>query len=324
MTSRTQNNRPVRTAVVGVGALGRHHARLYAESPEAELVGVFDVDPDQAARISEQHACHVFDSLDAVAAAAEAVSVAVPTNLHATVVSQLLESDLHVLVEKPLAASGAEGEKLVRQANARGLVLGVGHVERYNPVLACISDTPGAPRFISAERLAFYPPERSGLHRRGTEVSVVHDLMIHDLDVVLSLVDGAVDRLDAVGVAILSDSEDIANARLHFENGCVANLNVSRVSREPLRKIRLFKNRAYLSLDYQAQAGVMAQVTDGAVKHRPVPIREGNALLYEIEDFCRCVRVTRGTDTVAQPRVSGEAGLAALVLADRITQQCRE
>jgi predicted dehydrogenase len=316
------NTGSVRTGVVGVGALGKHHTRLYAESPLAELVGVTDVDIERAGQIAEEYGCEVFSSVSELAERVDALSVAVPTTEHCEVVSDLLERGTHVLVEKPLATSAAEGERLIEMADRAKVVLAVGHVERYNPVLACLDAVPGPPRFIAADRLASYPPARPGLPPRGTEVSVIHDLMIHDLDVILSLVDCAVVRVDAVGIAILSPTEDIVNARLVFENETVANLNASRVSRDRLRKIRVFKDTAYLSLDYQAQKGEMATVKDGAVEHASVPAGEGNALLCELEDFCRCVRATKDSGQVAQPRVCGRAGLRALALADRIAEAC--
>ncbi len=309
----------VKVGVVGVGALGRHHARLYRQCEEAELVGLYDCDLERAETVAaEIGGVLVYPTIAELAAAVDAVSVAVPTDLHHSVVKQLLEAGRHVLVEKPIAETVEQAEELVELASARGLVLGVGHVERYNPVLACVDDTPGAPMFIEAHRLASFPPPRPGLLPRGTEVSVVLDLMIHDIDVVLSLVGDQVERVEAVGVPILSRSVDIANARLVFHNGCVANLTASRVSAEPARKIRLFKPSAYLSLDYQNRRGEIAFRRGQEIVRQEVPVQEQNALLEELLDFCRCVAAAVAGDRPLQPRVTGRHGLAALRVAEMI------
>lgn len=323
-TKHPTHQTPVRTGVIGVGALGTHHARLYAETPEAELIGVYDANPDQAGKIAEVHHCRVYPSPAALAADVEAVSVAVPTDLHFDTVQPLLDAGIHVLVEKPLASHLDQGRQLIELAERNNRILAVGHVERYNPILQCLQSVAGTPRFISAERLASYPPPRHPLPPRGTEASVVHDLMIHDLDIILSLVDSPVEQIDAIGIAILSPTEDIVNARLRFADGCVATLNASRLSKDRLRKIRIFKDTAYLSLDYQEQKGEMATVQDGAVAFESVPVHEGNALLHELEDFCRCVQSARQIETSTEPRVSGRAGLAALGLADQIVAACRQ
>lgn len=318
------HQKPVRTGVVGVGALGAHHARLYADTAEAELIGVCDTNPHQARIIAEAHNCRVYPSPAALAADVEALSVAVPTDLHFDAVGELLEAGVHVLVEKPLASNLDQGRRLIELAERNNRILGVGHVERYNPILDCLQTVAGPPRFISAERLASYPPPRPPLPPRGTEVSVVHDLMIHDLDVILSLIDSPLEQVDATGIAILSPTEDIVNTRLRFADGCVATLNASRLSKDQLRKIRIFKDTAYLSLDYRQQKGEMATVRDGGVVFEPVPVHEGNALLHELEDFCRCVRSARQSKAIQEPKVSGRAGLAALRLADQIVTACRQ
>lgn len=322
--STAQPTKLVRTGVVGVGALGTHHARLYSEMPDAQMVGVYDTDPARAAQCADAYGCAAYTTVAELARDVDAASVAVPTDRHFPVVCELLDAGVHVLVEKPIAGSAEEGRELVERAVQAGRILGVGHVERYNPVLECLQTVEGPPRFISAERLASYPPPRPPLPPRGTEVSVVHDLMIHDLDVILSLVDSPVERIDAVGIAVLSPTEDIVNARIAFGDGCVANLNASRLSRERLRKIRVFKDKAYMSLDYQEQRGQMAMVRDGTVAFDPVPVREGNALLHELEDFCRCVRTVAETGAPSAPRVSGPAGLRALQLADQIVTACAD
>jgi len=249
------SGRRIKIGVVGVGALGQHHARIYSELPEAQLMGVYDVDAGRAAGIAKKHGVTVFQTLESLVAACEAASVVVPTDRHREVAGLLLQNGLHLLVEKPLAATTAAAEQLVQLANAKKVVLQVGHVERFNPVLGFLDSLQKPPRFIEAHRLAPYPPQREGLPPRGTEVSVVLDLMIHDLEVILHLVRSPVRAIHAVGIPVLSPTEDIANVRLVFENGCVANVTASRISPEKMRKIRTFYPDCYVSLDYQEQSG---------------------------------------------------------------------
>jgi len=308
----------VRVGVIGTGALGRHHTRLYKECRGAELVGIHDNDPAVAARVAEEFNTRAFSTIDELLQEVDAVSVAIPTTLHHLVVQRILENKIHVLVEKPLTSNVEEAQELVDAASSSGLILHVGHVERYNPVLECLEKIPGPPRFIEAHRLAAYPPERPGLHPRGTEVSVVLDLMIHEIDIVLNLVDSEVISVDPVGVPILSESEDIANVRLKFANGTVANLTASRVSAVPMRRIRIFKNSAYLALDYQEQKGEIAYLQDRRIVREPVPVRKTNALQEELQDFVDCVNSAKEGKNVRQPRVTGEHGLEALRLANRI------
>lgn len=309
---------PVRAAVVGVGSLGQHHARVYAELPDVELVGVHDADRARAEEVAARHRTQAFDSLEALAAAADAASVAVPTDRHRDVAGRLIEAGLHLLIEKPIAATTREAEELVALADARGLILQVGHIERFNPVMAYLEEAARRPRFIEAHRLAPYPPPRPGAAPRGTEVSVVLDLMIHDLEVVLHLVQSPVKDLHAVGLPVLSPTEDIANARLIFENGCVANLTASRISPEKMRKIRVFFPEAYISLDYQNQAGMLHRKDGPAIRREEVPIEKGEPLALELAAFAACVR------DKDQPAVSGEHASRALKLAVTITQMIRE
>lgn len=304
-----------RVGVIGVGALGRHHARLYQECEGADLVGVYDADEDRAREVAEEVGTAVFPTVEELVGLVDGVSVAVPTDLHYGIVKDLLEAGLHVLVEKPITETVAQAEELVAVAAKHRRVLQVGHVERYNPVLECLDEVPGEARFIEAHRLAPYPPPRPGMKPRGTEVSVVLDLMIHDIDVLLNLVHSAVARVEAVGVPVLSDSEDIANARIVFENGCVANLTASRISAELMRKIRVFKSHAYLSLDYQNRKGDIAYQHDGQIMRGDVPVHDCNALLVELQDFCRCIREVGTGEAVPEPRVSGRQGMDALRIA---------
>ena len=316
--------RTVRIGVVGVGALGKIHAKLYREIPGVELVGLHDQNPEVAAAVAAEFGVRAFPTAVELAAAADGLSVAVPTDRHHGVVKPLLELGKHVLVEKPITQTVDQGRELVELAQRRNVVLQVGHVERFNPVLECLDHTPGEARFIEAHRLAPYPPPRSGLRPRGTEVSVVLDLMIHDLDVILYLVRSPVKNVDAVGVPILSGSEDIANARVTFANGCVANITASRVSQERMRKIRVFKTQAYLSLDYQSQKGETVFLEGGRLVRQEIPVVDGNALLRELQEFSGCIRGVLATGQVPQPRVSGEAGLQALMLAEQILAKIHE
>ena len=317
--SERRNDRPVRVGVVGVGSLGEHHARLYAELPEAELVGVHDARPDRAREIAAKYGVRAFDRIEDLAGAIEAASVAVPTDRHHEVAAPLIEAGIHLLVEKPIAATMEEADDLVARASRRHLVLQVGHVEHFNPVLTCLETLTGPPRFIEAHRLAPYPPPRpEGGPPRGTEVSVVLDLMIHDLDVILHLVRAPVAEVRAVGVPVLSATEDIANARITFANGAVANVTASRVSAERLRKIRLFYPEAYVSLDYRNQTGEICRRASGGLVREPIPIAHDEPLRAELLAFLRCVRYG------ASPPVSGERAVEALRLAFDIIRCGRE
>jgi len=304
----------IKTGVVGVGSLGQHHARIYGTLPGAELIGVYDVNQRQAEEVARKTGCHAFASLAELAAATEAISLAVPTDLHGETGAELIRAGRHLLIEKPIAATTEEAERLVELAREHNTLLQVGHIERFNPVMRFLEQkleqTP--PRFIEAHRLAPYPPERSGASPRGTEVSVVLDLMIHDLEVILHLVRSPVKEIRAVGVPVLSPTEDICNARLEFENGAVANITVSRISPERMRKIRVFTADSYLSLDYQQQAGEIFTKGPKGIIHEKIPVEKGDQLTRELAAFVECV-ATRGT-----PAVSGEQGSEALKLAMQV------
>ena len=311
-------SRRVKIGVIGVGSLGQHHARIYAQMPEAELVGVCDVDAERVAKLAAQHGTTAYTSMDELAAKCEALSVVVPTDKHREVAGKLIEKGLHLLVEKPIAATTAEAEELVALAQKKNVILQVGHIERFNPVMNFLEQLARKPRFIEAHRLAPYPPPREGLLPRGTEVSVVLDLMIHDLEIILHLVGSPVREIRAVGVPVLSGSEDIANVRLQFENGCVANVTASRISPEKMRKIRVFLEDTYVSLDYQNQTGEMYRKTQTGIAREDVPIEKGEPLANELRSFVRCVA---GRD---KPVVSGEHAAEALKLAVEITRRMRE
>lgn len=311
-------DRKVRVGVVGVGSLGQHHVRIYSEMDAAHLVGIYDADAARAAELAAKYKTKAFASVQDLASAVEAASVAVPTHLHREVGFALMERDVHVLVEKPIAGTTKEAEDLVHLSQARGVILQVGHVERFNPVLAFLEEHAANPRFIEAHRLAPFPPPREGMYPRGTEVNVVLDLMIHDLEIILHIVRSPVKDVRAVGVPVLSGSEDIANVRLLFENGCVANVTASRISPERMRKIRVFTEDAYLSLDYQNQAGELFRKGPKGIGREEVPIEKGEPLALELQSFVRCVRRRD------EPVVSGEHAAEALKLAVEITQKMRQ
>lgn len=308
----------IRVGVAGVGSLGEHHARIYAGVPGARLAAVFDSNPARAAEIAAKYGTVAAASLEEFAGMVDAASVVVPTDRHREVAGRLLERGLHLLVEKPIAEATHQAEELVSLAERHGRILQVGHVERFNPVLGFLDDRPGLPRFIEAHRLAPYPAPRPGLPPRGTEVSVILDLMIHDLEVLLHLVRSPVARISAVGVPVLSRSEDIANVRLAFENGCIANVTASRISPERMRKIRVFYDDAYVSLDYMNQAGEMYRRGAAGIERVDVPIEKGEPLRNELESFVRCVA------RHDRPVVGGREAADALKLAVAIIQRLRE
>ncbi len=310
--------RKIRVGVVGVGVLGQHHARIYAQQDGAELVGLYDANLDRARELAALHRTTAFETLEDLASRVEAASVAVPTHLHHAVAAALIERGVHLLIEKPIAGTTEEAEDLVARAQRKSLILQVGHVERFNPVFAFLEEHARRPRFIEAHRLAPFPPPREGLHPRGTEVNVVLDLMIHDIEIILHLVGAPVREVRAVGVPVLSGSEDIANVRLLFDNGCVANVTASRISPERMRKIRVFTEDAYLSLDYQNQAGELFRKGPAGIQQGEVPIEKGEPLALELRSFADCVRRRD------RPVVSGEHAAEALKLAVEITRAMRQ
>jgi predicted dehydrogenase len=307
----------LKVGVVGVGNLGQWHARIYSELDDAELVGVHDADDKRAQRIARKYRTTAFRDVSALADKVDALSIATPADTHFSVAMPLLENGTHLLVEKPIASTTDDAEAMVKAAEKNGLILQVGHVERFNPVMKYLEDILVRPRFIEAVRLSPYPFTRKGRHARGTDVSVVLDLMIHDLDIILHLVGSDVREIHAIGVPVLSASEDIANVRLCFVNGCVANLTASRISRDQLRKIRVFQENAYLSLDYRNQAGQIYRKTDSRIIARKVPIEKGEPLANELAGFVHCVRSRN------EPVVSGRHASAALKLAVDICEHIR-
>jgi predicted dehydrogenase len=305
---KTQNG--IRCGVIGVGSLGQHHARIYAELPDVELVGIFDTDPGRAAEVASRHGTQVFDSMEALAEACEAVSIVVPTDLHAAVAGPVMRKGAHVLVEKPICASLREAESLLAAAKETGRLVQVGHIEHFNPVMSYLERNVQNPLYITAERLAPF-------NVRGTEVGVVLDLMIHDIGIIQQLVRSPVVRIDSVGVNVLSAREDIANARIEFANGCVANINTSRVSTKKVREIRVFQKEGYLSLDFMEQKGHLIRKNGMSLEKEEIPIEREEPLKREIIDFIDCVRAER------QPKIGGVEASSALEVAIRITEEIR-
>ena len=307
----------LRVGVFGVGSLGQWHARIYSELPRAELVGVFDLDPARCRDVAERYHTRPFESFDALADAVQAASVVVPTDRHYAIFERLAERGLHILVEKPIATSTEEAERMVRTARERDVILQVGHVERFNPVMRFLEEKLERPRFIEATRLAPYPPPRDGGVPRGTEVSVVLDLMIHDLEIILHLVRSPIKEIHAIGVPVLSPTEDIVNVRLIFESGCVANVTASRISQEKTRKIRVFQSDTYVSLDYMNQAGQLCRKNPAGIETTEVPIEKGEPLALELSAFVDCVREK------GRPIVSGGHAAKALSLAVDVCEHVR-
>ena len=318
-----ENMPKVKVGVIGTGALGRHHARLYAQSPNAEMIGIFDVQKENAQKVGAEFGLKVFDTWEALAAECDALSVAVPANYHAQTTIPLLEMGKHILVEKPIAAKIEEAIAMNEAAEKAGVVFGVGHVERFNPAMDFLEKYAENTRFIEAHRLAQYPPPRPGLPRRGTEVSVILDLMIHDIDLVLHMVDSEVERFDVVGIPVLSGSEDIVNARIKFVNGSCASLTASRVSQNPMRRFRIFQKDCYISMDYGNHSGMVLKRNKIGLARKDVELDEKNALAAELEDFISAVQLTRATGKLHQTRIPGRQGQKCLELAIAIEKEAR-
>jgi predicted dehydrogenase len=330
----------IKVAVLGTGSLGKEHVRIHSElarSGRSELAGVYDSNAEAAERVAQRHSARSFRNVEEIIAAADAFSIVTPTNTHFELAMRLLEERKHVLLEKPMTETAEQAQELVALAQRNRCVLQVGHVERFNPVFQYLEKVATQPRFIETHRLSPFPA-------RSTDIGVVLDLMIHDLDVVLAFVKSPVSSVDAVGIPVLSKSEDIANARLRFANGCVANLTVSRISPERMRKIRVFSSgpmTSYISLDYRAQEGfiyriaregemessllkkllhtkestIVSEFAGKRIVREPVPIAKEEPLKLELEHFIECVQ------RQLTPKVSGESARQALDLALEITRQ---
>ena len=303
----------LRAPVVGVGYLGKFHAEKYAASPKANLVAVVDTEQSRAREVGAPLGAAILSDYRQLFGRVQCVSIAVPTRFHFQVARDFIEAGVDVLVEKPLTADIAEARALVAAAKAKNVILQVGHLERFNPAIRQLEGVIKDPKFVECHRLAPFV-------ERGTDVDVVLDLMIHDIDVIASLVGSPVASMEAVGVPVLTDKPDIANARIKFANGCIANVTASRVSIKRERKIRLFQPDAYISIDYdQRRAQIYHNPPPGAgwlaIRAENIEIKDGDALADEIDSFLDCVR------TRALPLVDGEEGLRALEIASMISSE---
>ncbi|NNG00661.1 MAG: Gfo/Idh/MocA family oxidoreductase [Desulfobacteraceae bacterium] len=309
----------IRVGVVGVGYLGKFHAQKYHRMENVDLVGVVDINESNAREIAEQYDTRYFNSYQALFGKVDAVSIAVPTSDHFAVSRDFLKHGVDVLIEKPITTTLAEADDLLEIAEANGLLIQVGHLERFNPAVVAMEDLVNTPRFIESHRLGIFKP-------RGTDVSVVLDLMIHDIDIILNYVRSEVKAVHAAGIPVITNEVDIANARLEFENGCVANVTASRISTRNERKIRLFQQDAYISVDF-ANHEITAIRRDGRARSDDVIpgmnidkrcFTKGDALDDEIKSFISSVETRR------EPEVTGHMGRDALNIALSIMHQISE
>ncbi len=316
--------RRIKVGVVGVGHLGEHHARIYSELPQAELIGIFDLDQAKAASKADKYKTKSFNDLEELLEKVEAASLVVPTSSHYEVARKILDRNIHLLIEKPITETVEQAEELIKIADRRNLKLQVGHIERFNPALKAVEKIKLEPKFIESHRLASFK-------ERGTDVAVILDLMIHDLDLVLYLVKHKVKSVEASGVSVIAETEDIANARITFENGCVANITASRISARPMRKLRIFQKNAYLSLDFAEKCSEIYELVDlpnaqvpvdktvigeipaeklgKTIVYRKLEAEKGDMLACELSSFLQAV----ASDTT--PPVTGNQAKAALELA---------
>jgi len=317
----------IRTAVIGVGRLGRFHALKHAANPLAELVGVYDPDLSRAEQVARETGCQAFSDLEALLARTEAVSCAAPTTLHHQMGLRILESGRHLLMEKPIAAHSSEAKELVACAQKCNLVLQVGHIERFNPAVTALRGIEVHPKFVEAHRLAPYSS-------RGADVSVVHDLMIHDIDVLLHWMGHEVERVDASGVPVITREVDIANVRITFSGKRVANLTASRISLKRMRKFRMFDENSYISVDFEKKrAEIYRRVPPGTPRALPIPgaddadlrvlikrtraKKNDDALAREVDSFLKAAA------SGGRPEVGGLEAMVALELAEEIARQCQ-
>lgn len=302
----------MRVAVIGVGSVGQHHARILAAMPHVDLVGVVDIKPERARQVAAQHGTMALTDASDLAGRVDAVSIATPTISHVAVALPFIESGTAVLVEKPLASTVADADRLLAAADARGTTVAVGHTERFNPAVAAALPLVSAPKFVEIHRLGTFP-------ERSLDIDVIFDLMIHDLDVLLATVGSEVESVEAVGVNVLTPRIDIANARLRFASGCIANVTASRISRDRVRKARFFQPDAYISIDYATQELEVYRLLPQnggrpAIQGGRVDVQTDEPLRRELDDFVAAVRDRR------PPTVTGRDGRAALALANRVAE----
>ncbi|MDD2702898.1 MAG: Gfo/Idh/MocA family oxidoreductase [Candidatus Omnitrophica bacterium] len=298
----------VKVAVIGTGKLGTIHSRIYGELPQADLIGVCDINRERAEETAASCGVRAFTDFRELFPLAEAVSIAVPTRLHYTVAREFLKRGKHILVEKPFTSTLTEAGRLISEAGRNQCTLQVGHVERFNSAFTATQNLIKNPQFIECHRLSPFP-------NRSLDVGVVLDLMIHDIDIVLGLVNAPLKKTEAVGVEVLTPFEDIANARLTFETGCICNLTVSRVSEESMRKIRIFQKNTYISLDYRKEEAFIYTKTPDGIARESLPIEKEEPLKKELSSFLDCVIERR------PPVVTGEIARNALAVALQIQKQ---
>jgi predicted dehydrogenase len=324
----------LKAAVIGAGHLGKEHSRIYSEMPEVSLVGVVDTDKDAGEAVAQRCKTRYYSSLKEILDKVDVASVVVPTKSHYEITKELLNNGIHVLVEKPMTGTVSEAEDLIKLGRQSSVILQPGYIERFNPALEAIKKLDVSLKFIECHRL-------SPFTFRSADIGVVLDLMIHDIDIILYLSKSKVKKIDAVGVNVIADKEDIANARIQFEDGCVANITASRVSFEPMRRIRLFSENSYISLDYQKQEALIykkspkltlksidienkgvSNITDlknfsfgDMLKIERIKMNNQEPLRKELESFIDCVKNGK------QPVVSGEEGIEAIKIADVIREE---
>ena len=310
-----EQSKPIRVAVIGAGEFGRNHARVYREIAGAELIAVHDIDAQRATKLAREFQTSAVHSLEDLGSRVDAASVAVPTAEHETVGCRLMQLGIDVLVEKPMAKTLAQADRLLEAAKRYARVLQIGHVERFNPAVLAVEPILNRPLFFEVHRLGVFTP-------RSLDVDVIYDLMIHDLDILLALVNEPVEEVKAVGIPVLTDKVDIAHARLEFAGGAVANVTASRVSTERVRKMRFFQQHEYISLDYARRDALRVNVKKPGPQpefaFQTLATRGAEPLRAELEAFLDAVRTRR------EPRVNGTAGRAALELAGRVMQSIQE
>ena len=306
----------MKIGVIGVGSLGQHHARVYSQIPDVELLGICDVDKKRAEKIAKNFNAQPFSDYKELIGKVDAVSIVVPTPLHYSVAKDFLNAGIHCLVEKPITNDVSQAEELLKIANEKNIILQIGHIERFNTAVIEAQKYIKSPKFIEAQRLGPYDP-------RVAHIGVVMDLMIHDIDIILTLVDSKIIQMDVIGAKVLSKNEDIANVRLKFENGCVANISASRVSLDKFRKIRIFQDDTYISLDYAGQSlkiykkksDIVTSMSDIEIIKPKLKTEE--PLKRELEHFINCVK------TGKTPIVTGEHGREALSVAIEILKKLK-
>lgn len=300
----------VRIGVIGVGHLGSIHAKVYSKLKNVELVGVCDCNLEKVLEIGKKYRAASYLDYEELFDKIDAASIAVPTSLHYNIAKDFLNHNIHVLIEKPITKTLSEAGELIEIANDKKLILQVGHIERFNSAILSIERYLKSPKFIECQRLGPF-------HKRVKDVGVVLDLMIHDIDIVLGLVEKDVVTIEAVGLSTISDYEDVANVRLIFENGTIADITASRVTKDVVRKIRIFQEDSYISLDYLTQEAAIFRKTDEKIRKEKIKIKKGEPLKRELESFVECVR------TGKRPIISGVEGRRALQVALEIIEKIK-